>query len=132
MVLALYIVLTLRCRINARIGGCLCRFRVVRLDMSEPADTEIRVLSFNCWCELWILCDCLRLTPAWGARGLKFVSKDRQLRFRAIAEELAESSYDVIALQEVWVRADYEIIRSKAARRLPHAKFFHAYVLVNI
>ena len=75
---------------------------------------------------------CLRLTPAWDARGLKFVSKDRQLRFCAIAEELAESSYDVIALQEVWVRADYETIRSKAARRLPHSKFFHAYVLVNV
>ncbi|KAF8314493.1 inositol phosphophingolipids phospholipase C [Clavulina sp. PMI_390] len=70
-------------------------------------DTELRVLSFNCW-------------------GLKFVSKDRQQRFRAIADELAESPYDIIALQEVWVRADYELIRSRVSARLPYAKVFYA------
>ena len=66
-------------------------------------------------------------TPARD-RGLKFVSKDRHKRFKAIADELAETSYDVIALQEVWVRADYELIRSKVAPRLPYAKLFYAWV----
>jgi sphingomyelin phosphodiesterase 2 len=66
------------------------------------------------------------------SRGLKFISKDRKLRFRAIADELANSSpgYDVIALQEVWVRSDFEAIRVKLAATLPFSKFFYAYVQV--
>ena len=42
----------------------------------------------------------------------------------AIAFELSQSDYDIIALQAVWVRADYEMIRSRAAHKYPYAKFF--------
>ncbi|KAH7914724.1 Endonuclease/exonuclease/phosphatase [Hygrophoropsis aurantiaca] len=70
-------------------------------------DTQIKVVSLNCW-------------------GLKYVSKDRHERIAAIAASLARSDYDIIALQEIWVEADYEHIRQSVAARLPHAKLFHS------
>ncbi|KAK7058522.1 hypothetical protein VNI00_002158 [Paramarasmius palmivorus] len=60
-------------------------------------------------------------------RGLKYVSKNRRQRIEAIASELAASEeYDIIALQEIWVYADYEHVRDKIAQRLPHSKFFYS------
>jgi len=78
------------------------------LQMDTPADTrdtEIKVLTLNCW-------------------GLKFVSKDRVLRTRAIADEIAASEYDIVALQELWVRSDYDYIKSKVDHKLPYSKYF--------
>ncbi|KAH7923233.1 hypothetical protein BV22DRAFT_1069085 [Leucogyrophana mollusca] len=70
-------------------------------------DTQIRVVSLNCW-------------------GLKYVSKDRHQRISAIAASLARSDYDIIALQEIWVEADFEHIRQSVASRLPYTKLFHS------
>ncbi|KAG8693503.1 phospholipase C type enzyme [Ceratobasidium sp. 394] len=71
----------------------------------DPRDTEIRVLTLNCW-------------------GLKYVSKDRVERIRAIGDEIAVSNYDIVGLQELWVRADYEYIKSKLNHKLPYSKYF--------
>ncbi|EGN93063.1 hypothetical protein SERLA73DRAFT_190227 [Serpula lacrymans var. lacrymans S7.3] len=71
------------------------------------SDTEIKVASLNCW-------------------GLKYVSKDRHERIAAIASVLAKSDYNVVALQEIWVEADYEHVRQSVSSRLPHAKLFHS------
>lgn len=43
----------------------------------------------------------------------------------AIGNELAKTDYDIIALQEIWVFADYEYVRAKLIKRLPYAKFFY-------
>ncbi|KAL5495133.1 ISC1 [Sanghuangporus weigelae] len=69
--------------------------------------SAIRVLTLNCW-------------------GLKYVAKDRKERIRAIASSLAQSDYDIVALQELWVFSDYEYIRTSVDKRLPHAKFFYS------
>ena len=53
------------------------------------------------------------------------MSKSRQERVVAITQFLVESDYDVIALQELWVFADYEHVRAALAKRLPHSKFFY-------
>lgn len=53
------------------------------------------------------------------------MAKHRSERIKAIGEALANSSYDIIALQELWVYSDYEYVRSKVAQITPHAKFFH-------
>ncbi|KIL71557.1 hypothetical protein M378DRAFT_188979 [Amanita muscaria Koide BX008] len=71
-----------------------------------PED-RIRLLSLNCW-------------------GLKFVSKNRRERIRAIANQLAHSNHDIVALQEVWVWADYQHIQSSVSRSLPHSKLFYS------
>ena len=53
---------------------------------------NISVFTLNCW-------------------GIGMgVSRDRAVRFRAIAHHLAESNYDIVCLQEVWCPEDYETI----------------------
>ncbi|RPD65118.1 DNase I-like protein [Lentinus tigrinus ALCF2SS1-6] len=70
-------------------------------------DTRLRLLTFNCW-------------------GLKYVSKFRTERVRAIANVLASSDYDIITLQELWVYADFEYVRAVVSKKLPYAKFFYS------
>ncbi|ORX90482.1 DNase I-like protein [Basidiobolus meristosporus CBS 931.73] len=68
--------------------------------------SEISVFTLNCW-------------------GLKFVSQKRRQRLNAIAQHLAESEYDIVGLQEVWVFEDFEMIRRVVSEVLPYARFFH-------
>ncbi|KAK0246118.1 inositol phosphophingolipids phospholipase C [Armillaria nabsnona] len=70
-------------------------------------ETQLRVLTLNCW-------------------GLKYVSKNRLERIRAIANELSNADYDVITLQELWVFSDYVHVRESVSKRLPHSKFFYS------
>ncbi|ORY29503.1 inositol phosphorylsphingolipid-phospholipase C [Naematelia encephala] len=72
---------------------------------SDP-DSTLRVFTFNVW-------------------GLKFISSDRPVRIKAIAEYLASSSYDIVCLQELWIYKDYEIIKGEVQQNLPFSRFFH-------
>ncbi|TFK56863.1 DNase I-like protein [Heliocybe sulcata] len=71
------------------------------------SDTRLRVLTLNCW-------------------GLKYVAKNRVERIAGIADVLSASDYDIVCLQEVWVSADYNLIRRSVAGRLPYAKYFYS------
>jgi sphingomyelin phosphodiesterase 2 len=62
-------------------------------------------------------------------RGLKWISKHRAARLNAIAERIAQSTYDIVALQEIWVYADFENLAKKTAHILPYAKFYFSGVL---
>ncbi|KAM0755896.1 hypothetical protein T439DRAFT_308331 [Meredithblackwellia eburnea MCA 4105] len=101
--------------------------------MAETDDQlrKLKVLSLNCW-------------------GLKFVSKYRRERIQAIATWIANSQsassrssyhsdqsderaqsnstgYDVVALQEIWVRDDFELIASRAKEAgLLYSRFFYS------
>ncbi|KAI8378947.1 inositol phosphophingolipids phospholipase C [Blakeslea trispora] len=66
---------------------------------------QLKVLSYNCW-------------------GLAIVSKDRELRLKAIAEALQTQDCDLITLQEVWVAKDFERIEHAVKSRLPYSKYF--------
>jgi len=58
-------------------------------------------------------------------RGLKYVSKLREERMRAISARLADTTYDVVALQEIWVESeDWRHMRNVCADTYPHGKFF--------
>ncbi|KAG6878134.1 hypothetical protein C0993_011848 [Termitomyces sp. T159_Od127] len=70
-------------------------------------ESQIRVVSLNCW-------------------GLKYVAKNRKERVEAIANELSHSSYDIVALQELWVFSDYEKVQQRVSSVLPHSKFFYS------
>lgn len=50
------------------------------------------------------------------------------LRIRAIADEIAASQYDIVGLQELWVRSDFDYIKSKLDHKLPYSKYFLRYV----
>ena len=51
-------------------------------------------------------------------------------RIESIAQQLANSDHDIIALQEIWVFAHYEHVRRSVSKRLPYSKFFYRHVLV--
>ncbi|KAK4687628.1 sphingomyelin phosphodiesterase 2, partial [Tremellales sp. Uapishka_1] len=74
--------------------------------MSSVENNTLKVLSFNVW-------------------GLAFVSKDRKIRIKAIAEYLASSSFDIVCLQELWIYKDFEIVREEVLQNLPFSRFFH-------
>lgn len=49
----------------------------------------------------------------------------RKQRLRAIADKLSESTYDVIALQEIWVESeDWRYMREVCAPRYAYGTFF--------
>jgi len=71
----------------------------------DPAWTEIRVFTLNCW-------------------GLLGISKYRKERMAAIGSYLSRGEHDVVLLQEVWVEEDYETIKTLVSDTFPHSHFF--------
>ncbi|KAL0066444.1 phospholipase C type enzyme [Marasmius tenuissimus] len=71
------------------------------------SDDSIRIFSLNCW-------------------GLKYVSRNRVERVHAIADFLSTASYDLVCLQELWARQDFETICASVSHRLPFVKLFHS------
>ncbi|KAI7863933.1 Endonuclease/exonuclease/phosphatase [Spinellus fusiger] len=67
--------------------------------------SNLSVLSLNCW-------------------GLYLIASKRRARLLAIADALCHADYDIIALQEVWVKEDFQCIKSRLSSRLPFAKYF--------
>lgn len=59
---------------------------------------------------------------------MRIVSKHREDRIAAIAQAFSDSSYDIVALQELWMYSDYELVKAKVAHKLPYAKYFHGWV----
>ncbi|AOA64599.1 Inositol phosphosphingolipid phospholipase C [Komagataella phaffii CBS 7435] len=76
---------------------------------------SLKLLTFNTW-------------------GLKYVSKHRQERLRAIADELADDTkhdYDIVALQEVWCDEDWEYLTTKCNKKYPHSRRFYAGIIAG-
>ncbi|KAA8917410.1 hypothetical protein TRICI_000433 [Trichomonascus ciferrii] len=82
------------------------------MDHKRTQGSEVRVLSFNCW-------------------GLKHVSKFRENRLKGIGDQLHArgDDYDIVALQEVWVEADFEYIRDRIHGHLPYAKYYYSGII---
>jgi sphingomyelin phosphodiesterase 2 len=53
------------------------------------------------------------------------VSKEREFRLHAIADYIASTNHDVVALQELWMWDDLEYLKSVAAHNYPNIKFFY-------
>ncbi|KAJ1302632.1 hypothetical protein OPQ81_002949 [Rhizoctonia solani] len=72
-------------------------------------ETSIRVLTFNVW-------------------GLRFVSQDRLARITAIADRILNASpaYDVVALQELWLKSDHALVAEAVAPVLPYSTVFYS------
>ncbi|KAI8885180.1 DNase I-like protein [Backusella circina FSU 941] len=67
----------------------------------------LSVLSLNCW-------------------GLFFVSKQRAFRLNAIGHALLTQTVDIVALQEVWMRTDYEQLKTILSEKLPYSCYFQS------
>jgi len=80
----------------------------------QPDDAQVRILTLNCW-------------------GLWLVSKKRRARIEAIARRLADESeqHDIVALQELWVEEDFELVRESVQHYLPHVKRWYSGILTG-
>ncbi|XP_063699290.1 putative neutral sphingomyelinase [Culicoides brevitarsis] len=61
--------------------------------------------------------------------GIPYISKDREVRVKAIGDVLATGEYDLVSLQEVWSDADYQHLKSRLAKVLPHTHYFYSGVI---
>ncbi|CEL54245.1 hypothetical protein RSOLAG1IB_06893 [Rhizoctonia solani AG-1 IB] len=79
------------------------------LAAADRDETNIRVLTFNCW-------------------GLRFVSQHRLARTTAIADRILNASpaYDVVALQELWLKSDHALVAEAVASVLPYSTVFYS------
>ncbi|KAG8717312.1 phospholipase C type enzyme [Ceratobasidium sp. 395] len=82
---------------------------VTIVNNNDHDESRIRVLTFNCW-------------------GLRFVSQHRLARITAIAERIlnATPGYDIVALQELWLKSDHALIAEAVAPVLPHSTVFYS------
>lgn len=62
-------------------------------------------------------------------RGIPWISTDREVRVRAIADQLQAGAFDVVSLQEVWSLSDFEYIRDRVVDVLPYSHYFFSGVL---
>lgn len=82
---------------------------------SLPSDSDsiavtFSVFSLNCW-------------------GLKWISRDRSTRFKAISAYLKGMMYDFVFLQEVWISSDYQFLVSELQHILPYSRRFESGVI---
>ncbi|SNX83858.1 related to ISC1 - Inositol phosphoSphingolipid phospholipase [Melanopsichium pennsylvanicum] len=80
--------------------------------MSQTQDDgQLGILTLNVW-------------------GLKYISKQRIPRIKAIATHFASPStpqYDFVCLQEMWYESkDWRFLRHALSSRYPHSKFFYS------
>lgn len=63
----------------------------------------------------------------YNFRGLKFVSKNRKARVRALADSLTNNGYDVVCLQELWCGDDYKYLKASCDNVFKYIHYFHRY-----
>ncbi|CAB4253308.1 similar to Saccharomyces cerevisiae YER019W ISC1 Mitochondrial membrane localized inositol phosphosphingolipid phospholipase C, hydrolyzes complex sphingolipids to produce ceramide [Maudiozyma barnettii] len=105
----------------------------------QKIQPRVKFLTFNTW-------------------GLKFVSKHRKERLRAIADKLSGSKvgtpieelnvlntnengeqddeesiddYDIVALQEIWCKEDWDYINLRCKERFPYTRIFYSGIITG-
>lgn len=61
--------------------------------------------------------------------GLKFTSKDRNARVKALADSLINSGYDVVCLQELWCEDDYKHLKASCGSVFKYIHYFYSGLL---
>lgn len=86
-------------------------------ERSEPTrdnkNDRIKLLTFNTW-------------------GLKFVSKHRRQRLSKLLEQLSSADhhdYDVVLLQEIWCKEDWEYIDLLCDGKYPYRRWFSSGII---
>lgn len=65
---------------------------------------------------------------SWGI-GVPIICLKKDERISAIGEELSQSDFDIVFLQEVWVYSDYEKIKKTVSKVMPHAHFYRSGII---
>ena len=84
---------------------------------STTPSVPVRLLTLNCW-------------------GLKYISKFRRQRLRAIANKLAypatkDDEYDIVALQEVWCEDDWKYLDGTCKKVYPYRRVFKSGIVTG-
>ena len=61
-------------------------------------------------------------------RGLA-ISPYRSARIEALVQKLSQEDYDIVGLQEVWMRSDYEKLRMRLKPHLSHSIYHYSGVV---
>lgn len=80
--------------------------------MEEPSsELTFNVFSLNCW-------------------GL-YISRHRKERFGYLAQYLRDqaTAYNVVALQEVWIKSDYDSLRQKLSAVFPFSHYYRSGII---
>jgi len=76
--------------------------------MTSTSTPTLKILTLNVW-------------------GLVKISKLRASRIEAIAERLAASDYQLIALQELFYESkDWQLLKEKCSYKFPYSKYFYS------
>ncbi|GAA5936239.1 inositol phosphosphingolipid phospholipase [Sporobolomyces koalae] len=101
--------------------------------MAESIEPRLKVLSLNCW-GLWIVAnrrqERIHAIADWIAASASPTSSSSRTSYHSASSTGSTQDvdgYDVIALQEIWVRQDFELVAERAKRAgLLHSKFFYS------
>ncbi|XP_071134389.1 putative neutral sphingomyelinase [Mytilus edulis] len=69
----------------------------------------LKVLTLNCW-----------------GVPVAVACKLRNERMNAIGDELSKGEYDIILCQEIWDKADYELLKTKISQSLKYSHYFYS------
>ncbi|XP_015368885.1 PREDICTED: putative neutral sphingomyelinase isoform X1 [Diuraphis noxia] len=61
--------------------------------------------------------------------GLKFISKNRNARVKALSDSLTNNGYDVVCLQELWCEDDYKYLKASCKNVFKYIHYFHSGML---
>jgi endonuclease/exonuclease/phosphatase family metal-dependent hydrolase len=89
----------------------------------RPSSTDGRPISADEWRSSG---EAMRLkVVSYNVWGVPHITPNRAERIAAIAEQLAKLDADFVALQEVWLREDADVLGAALERvGLPHQRFF--------
>lgn len=59
------------------------------------------------------------------SRGIPYISKDREVRMKAIGDELSKGDFDIVSLQELWSESDFQYLKKVTENVLPYAHYFY-------
>ncbi|KAI2800706.1 Sphingomyelin phosphodiesterase 2, neutral membrane (Neutral sphingomyelinase) [Blomia tropicalis] len=79
----------------------MCKLEKVQIMIN----VSLKILCLNCY-------------------GLKWISPNRAERIAWIGEYIIDNEYDIVCLQEIFVRKDYEYLSSRLRQQLPYCHWY--------
>ncbi|XP_059177893.1 putative neutral sphingomyelinase [Physella acuta] len=62
---------------------------------------------------------------SWGL-PFPIVCKNRNERICAIGDFLLKSDFDIVVLEEIWVKSDFQTLKQKLQKNLPYSHYFYS------
>ncbi|ESO08975.1 hypothetical protein HELRODRAFT_143940, partial [Helobdella robusta] len=76
---------------------------------------KLKVLTLNCWFVLGVF--------------VPLACKDRLERMKEIGRELSVGNYDIVFLQEVWLKSDYQLLCQYILPAMPYTHYYYSGII---